>query len=274
MFGLTIDSAEQTLWGESADDVVAARLDAPLHTPLLVFRRVASAAGRPIEYVVSRYRGDRYQIHMSLGRDSDPSPTRSAINRKPVTTERNGSEHSRCNLGRCRRRPETQPRTSTEVRPQPDAADRRAAGRGPAAPARPARPARRRRPRLGPGLVRRRRRRQRALRQPADHLRGRHRDRHGQEGGRLDRARRGGRLPRLQGGRRRDVAVHPRDAGGRRAAGADQLRRARRHRDGPDHRLPLAALPPDQAAGVPGLLRWPSLRPDHHLAGRDRRSRC
>ena len=74
VFGLTIDSAEQTLWGESADDVVAARLDAPLHTPLLVFRRVASAAGRPIEYVVSRYRGDRYQIHMSLGRDSDPSP--------------------------------------------------------------------------------------------------------------------------------------------------------------------------------------------------------
>jgi GntR family transcriptional regulator len=69
VFGLTIDTAEQTLWGESADDVVAARLDAPVHTPLLVFRRVASAAGRPIEYVVSRYRGDRYQIHMTLGRD-------------------------------------------------------------------------------------------------------------------------------------------------------------------------------------------------------------
>ena len=75
MFGLTIDSAEQTLWGESADDEVAGRLDAPLHTPLLVFRRVSSAAGRPIEYVVSRYRGDRYQIHMSLGRDQDPSST-------------------------------------------------------------------------------------------------------------------------------------------------------------------------------------------------------
>ena len=79
VFGLTIDSAEQTLWGESADDVVAARLDAPLHTPLLVFRRVASSAGRPIEYVVSRYRGDRYQIHMSLGRDSDPSPDDGAV---------------------------------------------------------------------------------------------------------------------------------------------------------------------------------------------------
>ncbi len=87
VFGLTIDTAEQTLWGESADDAVAARLDAPLHTPLLVFRRVASAAGRPIEYVVSRYRGDRYQIHMSLGRDdSDPS----SLTGGATSTERNG----------------------------------------------------------------------------------------------------------------------------------------------------------------------------------------
>jgi GntR family transcriptional regulator len=76
VFGLTIDTAEQTLWGETADEVVAERLDAPLHTPLLVFRRVSSAGGRPIEYVVSRYRGDRYQIHMSLGRDDiGPSST-------------------------------------------------------------------------------------------------------------------------------------------------------------------------------------------------------
>jgi GntR family transcriptional regulator len=65
----TIDTAEQTLWGESADASTARRLDAPVHTPLLVFRRISRAAGRPLEYVVSRYRGDRYQIHMSLGRD-------------------------------------------------------------------------------------------------------------------------------------------------------------------------------------------------------------
>lgn len=71
----TIDAAEQTLWGESADAALARRLDAPVHTPLLVFRRVSSAAGTPLEYVVSRYRGDRYQLHMSLGRDElDPQP--------------------------------------------------------------------------------------------------------------------------------------------------------------------------------------------------------
>jgi GntR family transcriptional regulator len=68
-YGLTIDAAEQTLWGESADAVIARRLDAPVHTPLLVFRRVSCAGDIPLEYVVSRYRGDRYQIHMSLGRD-------------------------------------------------------------------------------------------------------------------------------------------------------------------------------------------------------------
>ncbi|HZJ07639.1 MAG TPA: GntR family transcriptional regulator [Nocardioidaceae bacterium] len=68
-YGFGIDSAEQTLWGESAEGAVARRLDAPVHTPLLVFRRISRAGDRPIEYVVSRYRGDRYQINMSLGRD-------------------------------------------------------------------------------------------------------------------------------------------------------------------------------------------------------------
>ena len=68
-YGLAIDAAEQTLWGESADGPTARLLDAPVHTPLLVFRRIACTAERPAEHVVSRYRGDRYQIHMSLGRD-------------------------------------------------------------------------------------------------------------------------------------------------------------------------------------------------------------
>jgi GntR family transcriptional regulator len=68
-YGLGIDAAEQTLWGESADAATARRLDAPLHTPLLVFRRVSRAGDLLVEHVVSRYRGDRYQIHMSLGRD-------------------------------------------------------------------------------------------------------------------------------------------------------------------------------------------------------------
>ena len=66
-YELVIDAAEQTLWGEAAEGATARRLEASVHTPLLVFRRVSSAAGRPVEHVVSRYRGDRYQVHMSLG---------------------------------------------------------------------------------------------------------------------------------------------------------------------------------------------------------------
>jgi GntR family transcriptional regulator len=66
-YGLVIDAAEQTLWGEAAEGATARRLEAPTHTPLLVFRRVSSAAGTPVEHVVSRYRGDRYQVHMNLG---------------------------------------------------------------------------------------------------------------------------------------------------------------------------------------------------------------
>ena len=82
-YGLTIDAAEQTLWGESADATLARRLDAPLHTPLLVFRRISTAGGIPLEYVVSRYRGDRYQVHMTLGRDERDPRTGSEF-----TTER------------------------------------------------------------------------------------------------------------------------------------------------------------------------------------------
>jgi GntR family transcriptional regulator len=73
-YGLPIDGAEQTLWGEAADATYADLLDAPLHTPLLVFRRVSTSAGTPLEHVVSRYRGDRYQLHMSLD-SRDPAAT-------------------------------------------------------------------------------------------------------------------------------------------------------------------------------------------------------
>ena len=88
-YGHTIDAAEQTLWGETADGAVARRLAAPVHTPLLVFRRISSAAGTPLEHVVSRYRGDRYQIHMSLGREEHgPQP---GSDRTGSAGERTGS---------------------------------------------------------------------------------------------------------------------------------------------------------------------------------------
>lgn len=65
-YGHEIDRGEQTLWGEVADATNAGLLSCPLYTPLLVFRRISYAAGVPVEHVVSRYRGDRYQLQMTL----------------------------------------------------------------------------------------------------------------------------------------------------------------------------------------------------------------
>ena len=90
-YGLVIDAAEQTLWGEAAEGATARRLDAPVHTPLLVFRRVSSAAGRPVEYVVSRYRGDRYQVHMSLGATPGAVKESTANPRSRTSTRRDRS---------------------------------------------------------------------------------------------------------------------------------------------------------------------------------------
>lgn len=69
-YRITIDRAEQTLWVEAADEELGKLLDVPVHTPLMVFRRESSAGELPIEHVLSHYRGDRYQIHMSLSRDT------------------------------------------------------------------------------------------------------------------------------------------------------------------------------------------------------------
>jgi len=68
-YGLVIDHAEQTLWAEVAEGGHARLLHVAEQTPLLVFERESQAGDVPVEYVVSRYRGDRYQIHMSLTQD-------------------------------------------------------------------------------------------------------------------------------------------------------------------------------------------------------------
>jgi GntR family transcriptional regulator len=65
-YGLRIDHAEQTVWAASADAGLAEALGVAPGAPLMVFRRTSSAGSRPVEYVTSWYRGDRYQIHMSL----------------------------------------------------------------------------------------------------------------------------------------------------------------------------------------------------------------
>lgn len=72
-YDLWIDQAVQVIWGETADRELATLLEAPAGGPLLVFRRTSTASGVPVEEVVSRYRGDRYQVHMELTRKPGPA---------------------------------------------------------------------------------------------------------------------------------------------------------------------------------------------------------
>ena len=50
-------------------------MQATTSTPLLVFQRTSYAQGKPLEYVTSRYRGDRYQVHMELSSQLSPVRT-------------------------------------------------------------------------------------------------------------------------------------------------------------------------------------------------------
>lgn len=65
-YGMAIDHAEQTVWSEPAGSEIAALMEIPNDTSMMMFRRTSSSAGRPAEHILSWYRGDRYQIHMSL----------------------------------------------------------------------------------------------------------------------------------------------------------------------------------------------------------------
>lgn len=69
-YRLRIDHAEQTVWAESADTALGQVLGVADGAPLMVFRRTSAAGSQPVEYVTSWYRGDRYQIHMSLDASS------------------------------------------------------------------------------------------------------------------------------------------------------------------------------------------------------------
>lgn len=67
-YGRMLDSAAQTVWAEGADPLRSRLLRVPPAAPLLVLRRTAYSAGRPLEHVTSWYRADRYQVHMKLDR--------------------------------------------------------------------------------------------------------------------------------------------------------------------------------------------------------------
>jgi GntR family transcriptional regulator len=75
-YDLVVDSAQQSVWAESADAHQADLLGVPVGAPLLAFRRTSSAGSVAVEHNLSWYRGDRYQVHMSLDRTLRPGQQR------------------------------------------------------------------------------------------------------------------------------------------------------------------------------------------------------
>ena len=65
-YGLVVDTAEQTVRAELADATLAHHLDVGPGDPLLAFDRLSRSGGAPLERVLSHYRGDRYELHISL----------------------------------------------------------------------------------------------------------------------------------------------------------------------------------------------------------------
>lgn len=74
-YDLVVDSAQQTVWAESADTHQAELLGVQVGASLLAFRRTSSAGPVAVEHNLSWYRGDRYQVHMSLDRTLSPGQT-------------------------------------------------------------------------------------------------------------------------------------------------------------------------------------------------------
>jgi GntR family transcriptional regulator len=65
-YGCTIDRAEQTVRAAEADRGTGVLLGVPTGRPVLVFDRVSYSGGRPVEHAESTYRGDRYELQMTV----------------------------------------------------------------------------------------------------------------------------------------------------------------------------------------------------------------
>ena len=65
-YGLAVDTADQTVRAEAADDDLARHLTSSVGDPVLAFERSQPLGGAPLERVISHYRGDRYELHISL----------------------------------------------------------------------------------------------------------------------------------------------------------------------------------------------------------------
>jgi GntR family transcriptional regulator len=65
-YEVVLDHGEQTIQAGSADSSEARVLGLPVGEPVLKFQRTSFAGEQPVEFVVSTYRGDRYQFRVAL----------------------------------------------------------------------------------------------------------------------------------------------------------------------------------------------------------------
>ncbi|HEV2086826.1 MAG TPA: GntR family transcriptional regulator [Cryptosporangiaceae bacterium] len=76
-YGLVLDAGEQVIEAGIADSGDAGLLELPAGSAVLLLQRTSYAAGRAVEYAVSTYRADRYQLHAALEAPSRGIPLRS-----------------------------------------------------------------------------------------------------------------------------------------------------------------------------------------------------
>ena len=77
--GISLSSASQSIRAQLADLDVCAQIDVELGAAVLFVQRIVhDTTGRPVEYVRSWYRGDRYEyaVTLDLAVDADGNPYR------------------------------------------------------------------------------------------------------------------------------------------------------------------------------------------------------
>ena len=77
-YGIVFDAGEQRIGAGIATAADAELLTIPSGSAVLLLQRRSSVAGRPVEYSVTTYRADRYQLHaaLELPRRAVPATTR------------------------------------------------------------------------------------------------------------------------------------------------------------------------------------------------------
>ncbi|MBA8823517.1 GntR family transcriptional regulator [Saccharopolyspora lacisalsi] len=65
-YGVVLEHGTQTVLADGADSGTARLLGVPPGSAVLVFRRISTARGEPVEDTTSWYRGDLYQVTMQL----------------------------------------------------------------------------------------------------------------------------------------------------------------------------------------------------------------